>query len=168
MNNFSIKNYFSKISEKIRNNKKIQIVIIFVLILIFLLVFLITKENKKQVESVIEKDYVTNLENKLSNVLSNVKGAGKVSVVITLESGMETVLASKITVKENGNTKETEETPIIINGKTVTLKECYPKVSGVLIVAEGADNISVVYKIQQATISLLDVELCQIEILTMK
>ena len=111
--------------------------------------------------------YVTNLEERLSKTLSKVKGAGKVSVIITVESGMETVLASKIITTETPTGTEVEETPLIVNGKTVVVKELYPKIVGVLIVAEGANNISVMNKIQQATISLLDIQLNQIEILSM-
>jgi stage III sporulation protein AG len=55
-----------------------------------------------------------------------------------------------------------------VNGKTVVVKEMYPKIIGVLIVAEGAGNIGVMTRIQKATTSLLDIEINQIEILTMK
>jgi len=104
----------------------------------------------------------------LSKTLSSVSGAGKVSVVITVESGMQTVLASKTVTTSDENGTKIEESPIIVNGKTVVIKELYPKITGVLIVAQGANNISVLSKLQQATVSLLDIELNQIEILTMK
>lgn len=113
-------------------------------------------------------DYASVLENKLCQTLSMVDGAGKVSVVVTVESEMETVLAMKKTVTETVNGTEIQETPILVNGKTVVLKELYPKIIGVLIVAEGAKNISVLSRIQQATVSLLDININQIEILTMK
>jgi stage III sporulation protein AG len=112
--------------------------------------------------------YVAELEERLSNTLSKVKGAGKVSVVITVKSGIETVLAMNTTTTKTDNGIEVVETPIILNGKTVVLKEMYPEILGVLIVAEGADEISVLRKIQQATTSLLDINVNQIEILTMK
>ena len=112
--------------------------------------------------------YVEELENKLSQTLSKVSGAGNVSVVITVESGMQTVLANKTVTTTNSNGTTTEESPIIVNGKTVVLKELYPKIIGVLIVAQGANNIAVLNKLQQATVSLLNIELNQIEILTMK
>ena len=54
-----------------------------------------------------------------------------------------------------------------LNGKTVVIKEAYPKIIGVLIVAKGAENFSVMARIQQAVISLLNIDLDQIEILTM-
>ena len=158
--------------DKIKNNKILRITLIAILAII--IVFIAFGVNKKQTgqESAYSAsavdEYVSNLENKLTKTLSKVEGAGDVSVIITVESGMETVLATKTTVTETSNGKETIETPIIVNGKTVVLKEMYPKIVGVLIVAKGASNISVLNKLQQATISLLDININQIEILTMK
>ena len=81
---------------------------------------------------------------------------------------METVLAKKITTTENNGIKEVEETPILVNGKTVTLKENFPKIVGAVIVCEGAKNISVVNSIINATTSLLNIDKNQIEIIKMK
>ena len=158
--------------EKIRTNKKVQYIIITVFVAVILCVFLFGGTSK-QTNIVKNYDpisnYVISLENKLSNVLSNVSGAGNVSIVISVESGMETVLAMQTIIKESASGQiETQTSPIIINGKTVVLKEMYPKVKGVLIVAEGANSIAVMTKLQQATMSLLDIEINQIEILTMK
>ena len=80
---------------------------------------------------------------------------------------METVLAYKTIKTESANGVEIEETPILVNGKTVTLMEKYPKVNGVLIVLEGS-SLATISRIQEATTSLLDIKLSQIEILTMK
>ena len=80
---------------------------------------------------------------------------------------METVLAMKTITTEGVNGKETVTTPIILNGKTVITKEIFPEITGVLIVAKGADKIYVKNKILQATSSLLDVNVNKIEILTM-
>ena len=113
-------------------------------------------------------EYIYNLENRLIKTLKKVEGVGDVDVVITIESGVETVLAMETISKKTSNGTEITEKPLIINGKTVVVKELYPKISGVLIVAEGANKISVVSKLQQATISLLDININKIEILTMK
>ena len=159
------------IIEKIKKNKKIQYFII-ATILCLSVIFLVVNFKTDQVgenNSTFIDNYVSNLESKLATTLSSVKGAGKINVVITVESGMETVLAMKTTttINENGK-KEIVETPILVNGKTVVLKENYPKIIGVLIVCEGADNIMTLSKIQQATVSLLNINLEQIEILSMK
>lgn len=163
LKNFSLKNFI--------NNKKFQYVLVCVLAVLVVLIFVLSFMPNSQVKSDeigVVDEYVKSLESRLSNTLSQVKDAGKVSVVITVESGMETVLAMKTTTKENGSIIETETSPILVNGKTVVIKEKYPNIVGVLIVCQGANNITVLSKIQQATVSLLNINLNQIEILAMK
>lgn len=161
-----------KIFTKLKENKKALYAIACTLI-VFLILFVFSggvfsknDRNSQKTDSV--SIYVADLEEKLTRILKDVEGVGKVSVAVKVESGSETVLAVKTTVTETSNGTETVETPILVNGKTVVLKELYPKISGVLIVAEGAGNFSVLRKIQQAAVSFLGVELNKIEILTMK
>lgn len=160
----------NKLLEKLKGKKWIEYLFLGVLSIILIVVFLsaIGKEEKKDIVSTID-GYVTNLEYRLSTALSQVDGAGSVTVVITVESGMETVLATEKTVTENPDKSvTTSETPIIINGKTVVLMEKYPKIVGVLIVAQGADNFAIMNKLQQATVSLLDIDISKVEILSKK
>lgn len=155
--------------NKIKCNKKIQygfIIILFVVAVVIMCFGGFNKSDSQSQDQVIA--YVDELENKLSKTLSMISGVGKVDVVINVKSGMETVLAMKTTVTETANGIETVETPILVNGKTVVLKEKYPEIVGVLIVAEGANNIAVMTKIQTATMSLLDININKIEILSMK
>ena len=155
--------------RRIRNDKKLQISVIAVLCAVLLTgLLIISLKSPEQVSRDEVSLYVENTENKLEKLLSSVDGAGRVKVAITVESGMETVLAVSTTVKETSAGKETVQSPIVVNGKTVVLKENYPKITGVLIVAEGAGSISVFKKLQQATVSFLDVNVNQIEILAMK
>ncbi|MBR2871429.1 MAG: hypothetical protein IKB98_08695 [Clostridia bacterium] len=168
MSNDLVKQPKKNIVTKIKENKKIQyflIAICFVIVAVILFGSFFSKTSNSKVNSI--DSYVENLEKRLCETLSKVEGAGDVSVVITIESGMETVLATKKVVSETPTGVQTEETPLIVNGKTVVVKELYPKIIGVLIVAEGAKNIAVMSKIQQATISLLDININQIEILSM-
>ena len=169
--NKNIKKTFNSFIEKIKSNKKLQFGLICVLLafIVFIFIFDFKKtENASNTSNDQIINYVNSLESKLSNTLSKVDGAGKVSLIITVESGMETILASKTTTKEHANgEKEIETAPIVVNGKTIVVKQMYPKIIGVLIVAEGAKNISVMNKLQQATISLLDININQIEILSM-
>ena len=164
MNN-SVNNFI----EKIKNNKKVRLAIIIVLLTILILyLFLSVVQKNENIQNENEIDlYVNSLEDKLSSVLSKLSGAGRVEVVISVESGMETVLATEKILKDTEYGVEQTEKPIIVNGKTVTLKELYPKIVGVLIVSEGANDIMVMRKIQEATVSLLNVGLEQIEILSM-
>jgi stage III sporulation protein AG len=170
MNESNKKSYFVNLIEKLKAGKAIHFAIISLCVLILGMIVIYgingsTVNNNSDNEIDV---YVNNLEFRLEKVLSKVEGVGNVSVVITVNSGKETVLAMNKNTIETSNGIETEETPIIVNGETVTVKEKYPDIIGVLVVAEGADKISVMRRIQQATMSLLDVGLSQIEILTMK
>ena len=165
----SIKNLMDNLVKKVKENKKLQLIIVVVLAII-LIVSIFSKENKSNTINDTNEitQYVSLLEDKLCNLLSKVEGCGEVSVAIMIDSGKETVLAMKKITTESSGKIEIEETPIIVNGKTIVLKENFPKITGVLIVCEGANKISVMKKIQQATTSLLDVDINKIEILAMK
>ena len=123
MSNEQKTNKFSNIIETIKNSKTAQYVIVIILaIIVFLLLSGgVGSENKSSQTNLTTENYVESLEQRLSNALSKVAGAGSVSVVITVESGMETVLASEIITNQTSSGKEVIETPILVNGKTVVL-----------------------------------------------
>lgn len=152
----TLKSLFSKF--------KIEYLLILAFVVVLLIIFT-GSSNKTKVESVSSIDkYVETLENKLAKTLSQIDGAGKVNVVIQVESGMQTVLATeKITEGD-----VVKEEPFTVGGKTVVIKETYPEITGVLVVAKGAKNISVKVSIINATASLLDIEADKIQVLPMK
>lgn len=87
------------------------------------------------------------LEEKLSQTLSKVEGAGKVSVTLTVKSGMEQVLASdrSTSVTDRGSSVE-EETVLVDSGsgqEAVLLMQRYPTFQGALVVCEGGDNAEI-------------------------
>ena len=155
--------------SKLRTNKKLQIIIVISLCSVVLILILFNKlsNNGAEKETLITNDYCLIYENKLKDVLQSIDGVGKVKVIISLESGTETVLAMKTTTKSTANGIETESSPILVNGKTVVVKELFPKVSGVLIVAQGADKLMIRNKLEQATSSLFNINVNQIEIFSM-
>ncbi len=157
---------------RLKNNKKTQYAVMCIVSALLILLVLVGNVFNKTAEQCETSDsvsvYVAGLEERLTKILCEVDGVGKASVAIKVESGAESVLAMKTTVTETANGTETLETPILVNGKPVVLTELYPKISGVLIVAEGAGNLLTLRKIQQATVSFLGVELNKVEILTMK
>lgn len=155
MNKFSFKNLFSKI--------KIEYLIVIGLGIVAIIIFASSfKTEEKPADNV--DDYVLSLETKLQKTLSSVSGAGKVKVIISLESGMETVIATE----KQTESGKTVEKPVIVNGKTVAIKEAYPEICGVIIVSEGAKNLSVKVALLNATCVYLDVPESKVEILAMK
>ncbi|MFV0440352.1 MAG: hypothetical protein ACK5LV_03550 [Lachnospirales bacterium] len=127
--------------------------------------------------------YENQLESKLEEVLTKVEGAGKVEVLITLAKSSERVIAKNTNSKMNetteekeGETKSTideevseevifnskqEETPFIVYDKS-------PEIEGVLIVAEGGDNVILKDSFVRTTESLLGISSYKISVLKMQ
>jgi len=158
------------IIAKIKSVKNIEIIFVGILGIVVILIMLssFNFNNNETSDTFSTEVYVTQLEKKLSTILSNVECAGKVSVMITVESGMETITAVETTTTTTGNDTKTTTSPILVGGKIVVLKELYPKITGVLIVAEGADSIKVKLELLKATSSVLSIDENIVEIFTMK
>lgn len=102
-----------------------------------------------------EEDFsVEALEERLSQVLSRVDGAGEVSVVLTVQSGMERVLATDKAASQTSDSRELEEQTVIISGENgeeaVLLTQRYPTFQGALVVCPGGDDPEVRLLLTQA------------------
>jgi stage III sporulation protein AG len=102
------------------------------------------------------RTYEQALEDRLENVLSQIKGAGTVTVMLTVSEGAEQVLAgntqsdiSKTSERDsNGGTREqsnerTSGTVVFAGNAPVAVKEIAPKITGVLVVADGGGDAGV-------------------------
>ena len=127
-----------------------------------------------------ELTYEEKLEEKLADILSKVKGAGKVTVMITLESsselgGQKNETQSTQTIHEkdsaggerDSSTKEYRGDTVQSdgNGAPFVIKEINPKVSGVLVLAQGAGSGAVKNEIYAAVEALFDLEVHKIKVL---
>lgn len=146
----NLKDLFKKI--------KIEYIAVAALIVVVALIasssFSFSKSDSTDAQNV--SSYVTELEKKLSKSLSEVKGAGKVEVIISVESGFKSVY------------KESTDGLVLVNGKPVVVTEGYPAITGVIIVAEGANNLSVKISLLSAARIFLNVGEEKIKILTRK
>lgn len=102
-----------------------------------------------------EEDFsVEALEERLARVLSKVEGAGEVSVVLTVESGMERVLATDISASQSEDRRDREEQTVIISTEEgeepVLLTQRYPTFQGALVVCPGGDDPEVRLRLTQA------------------
>lgn len=124
-------------------------------------------------------------EKRLAEVLSSIQGAGKVDVMITYESGTELVPAVNTETQtdtqdqesENGteSTTKSENTSSELvtvqnngNSEAVVLRENEPKVRGVVVIAEGANDITVRMQLAQAVCTVLDVDQNSVDVFVMK
>ncbi len=123
-----------------------------------------------------------NVEKKIEEILSQIEGAGQVKVMITYASGKELVHAYDVKNNENstdekdsgGGTRkiiEKEYSSSIVyeedENKTkqaIVVKEIFPEVKGVVIVADGASDPVIRESLFKAVQALLDVPAHKIQV----
>lgn len=173
--------------DKLKAIKNIEIIIAVVVIATLILLYSLITTDKKKVEKVNVSDnnqeisLTDEVERRLSDVLSKIDGAGKVEVMITYSGSTEKVIANTRSTHTNTSsssgsittsTSTVTETPIIIssNGSSrlYVIKEIMPKVTGVIVVAEGASNARVRLELMRAVQTILDINANSIEIFAMK
>ena len=129
--------------------------------------------------------YEEKLEKRLEKEFANIDGVGKVEVIIMLKTSGE-IIINKDTpnsqtqsdeVDSEGGTRQniqtdSKEATVLINNsdgstKPIILKELEPEISGVVIIAEGGDDILVKKNLINAAKVLLDVPMHKIEVMKM-
>ncbi|MFW5648553.1 MAG: stage III sporulation protein AG [Candidatus Alkaliphilus sp. MAG34] len=116
----------------------------------------------------------TIIEERLKQILGKIKGSGEVEVMITFDMGSEIIPASNtVEIKDvseekdaSGGTRtvQTQNTTenIVISSdnsgnKPLVLREIKPQVRGVIVVAEGAEDIEVKMRLYDAVKTVLQV-----------
>lgn len=161
-----------KFIDKIRQDKKLMIVLFVGFVGVVMLVFMSpdsepnpsTEKPETQTVSVISStsDIEKMLEKKLENIISQVKGAGKVNAVVTVGSSGEYVYAEN-TKKENDSDSMSEDSEIVIYesqngtdaGLVISIKS--PEIIGVAIVCEGGESSVVKAEITKLVTSLFGI-----------
>lgn len=103
--------------------------------------------------SVDESAYRQQLEQQLSDLIAQVQGAGKTTVMITLESGEETIYALDTL---SGQTQEQQTHVLLDDGTALAQTVCTPRVCGVAVVCEGGGDVRVAARITELVGALLD------------
>ncbi|MFU0801218.1 MAG: Stage III sporulation protein AG [Xylanivirga thermophila] len=124
-------------------------------------------------------------EIRLQEKLSAIKGAGKVEVMITYKSSKEVITATN-TMESNTTTQEEDSnggnrkvTQSDINSQAVTMndgngakpliiKELEPEIKGVIVIAEGANDINVKMQLLRAVQTVLGVNADQVDVFVME
>ena len=142
--------------------------------------------NEVSATAIVEDSYLTQLEKRTEQLLSQLEGAGEVSVMITLVSEGESIYAQEIrssTSKTDENASSgdnriisstTQENTIVTvsnsDGSTspVIIKENTAELSGIVIIAEGGDDILVKNALIRAVQALFNVPANKVEVFKMK
>ena len=158
----------------------------------------ITKSEKTNLEKVSKEDmnsnsqkdsevlsYQEKQEKDLERILGKINGVGSVDVVINFQSSEVKVPAvdnssQKSTTEETDseggtrvNSQETDGDKIVMSNSSngsepVILKTEKPKVLGVMVVAEGAEDSKIKYEITKAISSLYNISVDKVNVLAMK
>ena len=167
---------------KLDKKKKI-LLIAFLSVIALVVYFFPSKKHNESNESISNNTQQTK-EQRLEEVLSNIKGTGKVSVMITYKTSNEIVCANNIETETNSVTEKTEnggirESETIIENKSpvtigngdgenaLVMIEKEPEIEGVIVVAQGAENVNVKMELQKAVETVLQISSSQVEIFAM-
>jgi stage III sporulation protein AG len=176
---------------KLETKKKIQYMAILLLIVVILAIYFATAGGnaKKQQDNgatgaapAVDTSGNT-MEEQLKRTLSQIDGAGRVEVMITYESSSEIVPAISVdkqtsTTTQSGdsgtsttNTENTQSEVVTIGGSNgnsaLVIKENSPEIRGVIVVAQGADDIFVKLNLLKAVQTLLKVSPDQVDVYKM-
>ncbi len=176
---------FAKMSIK----KKIQYVAILLVIVVILAIYFTSfgssepQEETSSVQTNTEAVDTDSVEGRLMDTLSRIEGAGRVEVMITYESSAEIVPAISVDTQtsttsddsENGSSTTTSENTqseiVTVSGSNgssaLVLRENCPEVKGVLVIAEGADDIGVKLNLLSAVQTILSVSPDKVDVYKM-
>lgn len=184
---------FPDFKKILKENKKLSNILIIALVGILLIIIgdTISGTSKKNTSTVSNtdikaiSDYEESKKAELKNILEKTKGVGFTEVMLTFESGEESVPAVNVTdsvsdTKEQDNSGGTRTTTQKNSGSTVVMqnengnsepliiKTYKPKVTGVYIVAEGASNNLVQLEIKSIVSKLFGISMDKVSVMPMK
>lgn len=166
-----------------KNKKEVINTLISLIVILALLLFLYNtiysespqKDNVNFVndmsQNTLNSNMILNDEVRLEEILSQINGVGNVDVMITYETGPEIIPA--VDVQENSESREersndggtildtskdSSKSIVTVNNEDLlVLKEIKPRVKGVIIVAEGAENMVIKNNIINAAAAVFDI-----------
>ena len=150
-----------KLSEKLKKDKKLLLTVAAgILGIVFIVISeFIPKSSYKKAETGEQNknsvsSYEETLEKRLESIISSVDGAGRVQVMVTLDTSEQTQYAKEFVLTDDDG--------------GVVLKTTEPEVRGVIVVCDGGDNAAVKNGITSAVRAALSVDSNKITVLKMK
>ncbi len=136
-----------------------------------------TKESKDE--------YEASQKEELTNILQNISGVGSVSVMMTFESGEVKIPAydkdtqTSVTEEEDSeggkrvNEQKNDGSKVVMStnddgNEPFVIQTKKPKVIGVVVAAEGAENSKIKYEIQKMVSTLYDLSVDKVNVHPMK
>ncbi len=142
-------------------------------------------QNGTNTTSYDSNTYISELEVRLENILRKVNGIGEVEVMITLKASKQQIPLKDVPYTQEGlnevdgeggsrtnNRIQKEESTVLVtneDGDTqpYILQEREPEVEGILIIAEGGDNVLIIKDIMEAAEVLFNIAAHKIKVMKM-
>ena len=164
-----------KIASKIKNVKSEYVVISIIIILAvyFLISGVLNKKSEDKTTNTFAEitdadSYCDYLEFKLKNCLENIDGVGKVNVTVTVNGEIEKVYATETVTTSGTQGEKVTENVVTVSGKPLLVKEIYPEIVGIVIVADVGNNSVIKAKIIDAVTTCVSIDYSRILILKRK
>ena len=152
----------SRVGARLKGGKVLEVAVVLLLaVVVAAVIFCAVRGGGEETPS--SQEYANVLGGRLASILSQIEGAGEVDVLVTVESDGEKVIATETTVEEDGTVVTV---PVFSGGEVVVLEEKNPAITGVLIVAEGANNLDVRFSLLEAAASVLNINQSIIKVYT--
>lgn len=156
---------FSNIKENDSFIKKNKFIIVAVLSVIVLIIVFSFFNNENQTTTQNYSDYI---EKKIETLLKSVQGTGRVKVLVTIDGTSEEIVLKNVETSVINGVKTVIESVVLVGGKPYVIKTNNPKIVGIVIVCDGANDISVKQAILQTVLATLEVNADNVKILKMK
>ena len=95
----------------------------------------------------------TQLENRLETLIAQMDGAGKTTVMLTLETGEETIYALDT---QSGQMQEQQTHVLLEDGSALAETIYQPQIRGVAVLCDGGGDVRVAARITEMVGALLD------------
>lgn len=159
---------WKKIITKFKSIKNIELYIALALAFVVVVVIFVGGSNKNTENSVADNSYISQMEHKICSVVEKIQGCGKASVAISYASNEEKVYAYETETTTSGGVTKQTNSLVSVKGEPLVSTTLLPKILGVVVVAEGADDPIVRYRIVNVVVTLLDVREKDVQVLTYK
>lgn len=155
---------FKNIAKKIKFGNNGYLIIIILVGVLFML-FPTNDEKKEKNNQIKNEELSINYQQELEDILSHISGVGEVKVMVTYSSTFEKSIAyekntNKNEKKDGDNTVNeisSEISAVLSSGEPFIIKELYPQIQGVLVVADGGDDILVKQNVINAVTTALNI-----------
>lgn len=145
-----------RIVEIFKNKNNAVIIIILIIGIVLLMLPTKGEVQPEPTES------ITNDEERLGRIISSIKGVSNADVMITYSTSEEKRIAYETKTEksdrgEAGYEEGLDKEAIMANGEPVILSKIYPKVKGVVVIAEGVGSVGARSEILEAVTTAFDI-----------